>query len=177
MGQQNKGQKSCRLCSSPATLCRSHILPEVAYADVIDYKSHPRMVAIRDTKSGKTSETNWQTGFWERLLCKKCEMKFSRYETYGANHLLNASLTPPIGSAHALTFLKVSDYARLKLLLLSILWRMDVATGDFFSGVDLGKHGKQLQQMLLTEDPGEPDEYGCLITRFVTERDIPVDRI
>jgi hypothetical protein len=149
----------------------------MAYANVIDYTSHPRMVAVRDAKSGKISETNRQTGFWERLLCKTCEAKFSRYETYAANHLLNADLTPPTGSARAMKFLKVGDYARLKLFLLSILWRVGIATGDFFRGVDLGKHTNQLQQMLLTENPGEPDEYGCLITRFIPERDVPVDRI
>ncbi len=177
MSEESKGQNSCRLCSSSATLCRSHILPEMAYANVIDYTSHPRMVAVRDVKSGKISETNRQSGFWERLLCKKCEMKFSRYETYAAKHLLNAKLTPPTGSAHAVTLLKVSDYTRLKLFLLSMLWRIGVATGDFFRGVDLGKHANQLQQMLLTENPGEPDEYGCLITRFIPERDVPIEQI
>ena len=78
----------------------------MAYANVIDYKSHPRMVAVRDAESGKIAETNRQTGFWERLLCKTCEMKFSRYETYAADHLLNAKLTPSTDSAHALNFLK-----------------------------------------------------------------------
>src|SRR5437762_9442510 len=104
-------------------------------------------------------------------------MKFSRYETYAANYFLNANVTPPTGSAYPLNFLKVNDYARLKLFLLSILWRVGVATGDFFRAVDLGRHTKQLQQMLLTENPGEPDEYGCLITRFIPERDVPVERI
>jgi hypothetical protein len=173
MTQQSKRRNSCRLCSSPTKLCRSHILPQMAYANVIDYTSHPRMVAVR----GKIAETNRQTGFWERLLCKTCEMKFSRYETYAADHLLNTKLTPPTDSAHALHFLKIGDYARLKLFLLSILWRVGVATGDFFRGVDLGKHVDQLQQMLLVENPGEPDEYGCLITRFLPDPNVPVDRI
>ena len=133
------------------------------------------MVAVRDGKSGKISETNRQTGFWERLLCKRCEMKFSIYETYATNHLLSAKLTPPTDSAHALEFLKIRDYPRLKLFLLSILWRVGVAAGDFFRGVNLGNHANRLQQMLLTENPGEPDEYGCLITRFLPEPKVPVD--
>lgn len=177
MNQQTNGQAPCRLCGLLDQLCRSHVLPETAYANVIDCTSHPQMVAVRDVKKGKISETHRQTGFWERLLCKKCEMKFSRYETYAAKHLLNAQLTPPTGSASRLSVLKVTDYARLKLFFLSMLWRVGVASGDFFRGVDLGKHANQLQQMLLTENPGELDDYGCLLTRFLPERDVPVEQI
>src|SRR6266478_1690465 len=114
MNQQSTGQNSCRLCSSSATLCRSHVLPEMAYANVIDYTSHPRMVVVRDTKIGRISDTTRQTGFWERLLCEPCEGKFSRYETYASNHLLNVNFQRP-AMAHTMVVCPIGDYALLKL--------------------------------------------------------------
>ena len=178
MKPKDGSQDRCGLCNRETTLCRSHILPEMAYAKVIDYTSHPRMVVVRNVNSGKISDKTRQTGFWERLLCKRCETKFSGYETYASEHLLNAKLTPPRGGvAYALASLTVTDYATLKLFLLSLLWRVGVARGKFISAVNLGAHAEGLRQMLLTEDPGQPDEYGCLITRFLPEPDIPVERI
>jgi hypothetical protein len=71
----------------------------------------------------------------------------------------------------------VSDYRKLKLFLLSLLWRVGVAEHDFFSCVDLGPHTNRLREMLHAEDPGDPQEYGCQITRLLPELHIPVDRL
>ena len=110
-------------------------------------------------------------------LCKECEGKFSRYETYASNNLLNLTLPLPKSEADLLNTVHVGDYVKLKLFLLSLLWRVGIARHDFFSCVDLGPHADRLREMLHAEDPGEPDEYGCHITRLLPESHIPVDRI
>ena len=77
-------QDVCKLCGKWRELRRSHVLSDMAYADVIDPASHPRMVVVRDVDKGRVSDKSQQTGFRERLLCEECERQFSRYETYAA---------------------------------------------------------------------------------------------
>jgi hypothetical protein len=168
---------TCRLCEEPADLRKSHILPDLAYSEVIETASHPRMVVVRNSEQGSIIDKSHQTGFRERLLCAKCEGKFNRYETYASNNLLSLTLPLPQSERELLVTVRVSDYAKLKLFLLSLLWRVGVAEHDFFSCVDLGPHTSRLREMLHAEDPGDPQEYGCQITRLLPEYHIPVDRL
>ena len=170
-------EQTCQLCKRPAELSKSHILPKLAYTDIIDTTSHPRMVVVRDVAEGRISDTSQQSGYWERMLCKKCENQFSKYETYASNHLLNANLQVPKITSERVVTLKVDDYRMLKLFLLSLLWRVGVAKGDFFRCVKLGPHQDRLREMLHAEDPGEPDDYGCLITPLLPELDIRMESI
>jgi len=135
------------------------------------------MIVVRNREDGPNVDDSHQTGFWERLLCKECEGKFSRYETYASNNLLNLTLPLPQSKEDLVNTVQVDDYAKLKLFLLSMLWRVGVARHGFFSCVDLGPHTDRLREMLIAEDPGEPDEYGCHISRLLPEKHIPVDRI
>jgi hypothetical protein len=166
----------CELCKDYGKLCKSHVLPDMAYEDVIDFTSHPRMVVVRDVEKGRVSDKTRQTGYQERLLCEECENQFSRYETYASNWLLSAKLPPPKEPRELLYVHKVDDYAKLKLFLMSLLWRVSVAKGEFFRCVKLGRHEEELRQMLHAQNPGEPDEYGCLITQLLPENEIPVER-
>jgi hypothetical protein len=127
------------------------------------------MVCVSDVPTGSVSDLTLQTGYWERLLCQKCETQFSRYEKYAAEHLLNLKFAIPKNVADRRIDLRGLDYLPLKLFLLSILWRVGVAKGDFFRCVTLGPHAFRLRTMLANEDPGEPDEYGCMIVPFLPE--------
>jgi hypothetical protein len=53
------------------------------------------------------------------------------------------------------------DYVRMKLFLLSLLWRMGVSQPYFFNEVKLGFHEKRIRRMLLADDPGSADQYAC----------------
>ncbi len=135
------------------------------------------MVVVRNVSSGQISDKTRQTGYWERLLCQKCETQFSRYEKYASEHLLSLSFPVPKTAAERLITLRGLDYTALKLFSLSILWRVGVAKGDFFRCVSLGPHESRLRTMLANEDPGEPDQYGCMITPFLPEPEIDVSHL
>ena len=168
----------CKLCLQPARLRKSHILPKMAYAEVIDKKAHPRMVVVRDVVDGQISDKNQQTGYWEWLLCQSCETQFSKYETYASEHLFRSQLAAPANPKELLVRLDNLQYQPLKLFLLSILWRASVAKGPYFRCLDLGpQHEENLRRMLRAEDPGQADEYGCVITPLLPEPVIPVDGI
>jgi hypothetical protein len=56
------------------------------------------------------------------------------------------------------------DYTKMKLFLMSLLWRFGVTSLEFFKGARLGKHGESLSKMLLVGDPGDPETYPCFLT-------------
>lgn len=167
----------CALCLREAKLCKSHILPDFAYKEVIDYTFHPRMVVVRDLPRGRISDKTQQTGFWERLLCEKCESRFSKYEKYASEYLLTVKLSPPRSTTDRVITLQGLDYAPLKLFLLSVLWRVGVAKSDFFRCVKLGPHEQRLREILDDEKPCDPGEYGCLITPLLPEQEIDVNQL
>jgi hypothetical protein len=53
------------------------------------------------------------------------------------------------------------NYSRMKLFLLSMLWRMGVSNHHFFRGVALGGEERRLRRMLLSNEPGEADRHAC----------------
>jgi hypothetical protein len=56
------------------------------------------------------------------------------------------------------------DYSRMKLFLLSVLWRMGVAKAPAFTNVKLGPHTERIGRMLLDGDPQEVTDYGCTVS-------------
>ena len=58
------------------------------------------------------------------------------------------------------------DYRKLRLFLLSVLWRSGVAKGNIGENVILGPHGGVIRAMLLNGDPGEPTLYPCMMMRI-----------
>ena len=58
------------------------------------------------------------------------------------------------------------DYAKLKLFFLSVLWRAGASSNQFFNRVDLGPHLDILKNLLLSADPGQPDEYAVILAVF-----------
>jgi hypothetical protein len=60
------------------------------------------------------------------------------------------------------------DYARFKLFHLSVLWRASISTGRMFEKIHLDADAERIRQMLLSEDPGDEDQYGLFA-------EVPVD--
>jgi hypothetical protein len=157
--QSSKVQGVCKLCGETAELRKSHILPEFLYAPLYD-PAHNSFHVL----TGEENDRDYQMrkGAWERLLCRTCEEKFSRTESYAANVLTRSKLgVEQIGSR---TF-RVSgiDYKLFKLFLLSLLWRASVSSHKLFRNVELGPHEDRLRDLLIRERPGTPTEYPCLI--------------
>jgi hypothetical protein len=64
------------------------------------------------------------------------------------------------------------DYQRFKLFEISILWRAGIASVPDFANVVLGDHEQRLRQMLMNEDPGTTQEYGCVLLWPTAHRDV-----
>lgn len=151
----------CKLCKEEDEICQSHIIPEWGYEGVYDDKHRFVGYDILNQRKGKIK----QKGERERLLCKKCESFFSDWEAYGkCVWELKAGRWEELpGGGLRGTDL---DYRKLKLFLLSMLWRSDIAMGDIGENVSLGPHGEKIRLMLLESDPKEPLLYPCMMMRI-----------
>src|SRR6266446_6704998 len=148
----------CRLCRTPSALQQSHVVSEFFYKAMYDEKH--RFLVL--SSSPERKERKLQKGVREKLLCRDCEQRLSRWEKYVHDVLYGGALihTAKVGNQ---LFLKDLDYEKTRLCFLSLLWRMSVSSHELFKEVSIGtKHEGTIRQMLLNADPGEPDKYGFL---------------
>lgn len=150
-------QEKCALCLLEKPLKRSHIIPEFLYKSI--YDPDPKRYYQIATDADKKPVPR-QLGIWEKLLCGDCEQKIGRWEAYAAKLLYEDA--SPVPEEDKIVF-KGVDYKLFKLFQLSILWRSGVSSRPEFSQVKLGPHQERLRKMLLNEDPGKVDQYGCMI--------------
>jgi hypothetical protein len=107
---------------------------------------------------GKT-ENIVQDGPKEYLLCDKCEQKISRYEKYykEAVHLSRHGIE--IIQNDRIAIIGNLDYKKVKLFLLSVLWRMSVSSLPQFANVSLANNEDVIRKIILEEKPGGSCEY------------------
>ena len=152
---------NCALCQERAKICRSHIIPEWGYTGVYDDKH--RFIAF-DILNAIQSRIK-QMGERERLLCENCEVLLSLWEDYGRrvwDQEVGRWRELPSGGLIGVGL----SYLKLRLFLLSVLWRADVAKGDIGENVSLGPHSNVIRAMLLNRDPGPPTLYPCMMMRI-----------
>lgn len=148
---------TCRLCLQACKLCDSHIVPEFLYRTLYSKEKH-NFVQL----SGPPKVRKWQKGFREKLLCRNCEAKLNKWETYAAQVMLGGTEIGLEKLQDTIMVLDV-DYAKFKLFQLSVIWRAGASGLQQFSNVNLGPHEEKLRCMIEKDDPGAPADYGCLI--------------
>ncbi len=160
---RRRGQ--CKLCKQMASLCRSHIVPEFFFRRLYDEQHRCHELTI---PSGKTSLL--QKGLRERLLCKRCEARLSRYEK-----CFSQRIYPNIDS-QAFTITDnptiCVDYMPFKLFVLSLFWRLSVTSRTEFVETPLGDAEGRIRKMILTESPGGRNEYPPFIVKSLSKDDI-----
>jgi len=150
----------CALCQSKSQLQDSHIIPEFFYTRLYDTIHRFHVVPTDAAKPIKFE----QKGYYEKLLCRECEEKFSEWEKY-VKEAFCEGVGIKIDQDGKILKISNLDFRKFRLFLLSLLWRMGVSHLEFFKLVDLGsKHEDILRLALLNENPLEPLQYPCLMT-------------
>jgi hypothetical protein len=149
---------SCALCKRETELLRSHVIPKFTHKRI--KKEDGRL--LRFTKGSHPEGDPIQDVFFENLLCPNCEALFQKWEDHAARMFNQKKVFdfPPTATRQLVRMIGF-DYAKMKLFLMSILWRMGAAKDPMFSPVKLGPHLDRIGKMLLASDPGTPTEYGC----------------
>jgi hypothetical protein len=67
------------------------------------------------------------------------------------------------------------DYHLLKMFVVATLWRASAAEHPFFSRVNLGPFDARAREMLLKDEPGEPQEFGSLLLAWDVDYPVMMD--
>ena len=157
---------TCRLCLTPQVdLSASHIVPEFFYKRI--YTRNHKFTAI--SKDPDEHVAVAQKGYREYLLCQACEVKLSKWEGK-LSHLTNEVTS---GTYVALAATRISnvtcltgvDYSAIKLGVLSIFWRMGIASHALFSSYDLGPYSEELRKLLDQAIVPAETEFPVLLSR------------
>jgi hypothetical protein len=159
---------TCALCLFEKELQNSHIIPEFIYEHLYDdkHRYHVLSTTVKDYKRMS------QKGVRESLLCKDCERKLSKWERYASLVLKGGlELEAEVAADGRAVTINGVDYQSFKLFQLSILWRAGVSTLKMFNQVKLGPYAETLRLMLLNNDAGNDDDFGCIMHALVYEND------
>jgi hypothetical protein len=186
----------CALCLQNRPLRDSHIIPEFLHVTLYDNIHRYNTFGLE----GSPEVGLAQKGEREKLLCDECEQRFSDYERHAAvfyrgaieafsdtsrsEFVYGKSLkftrrggdgNPTTAAVPMLLQVEGVNYAQMKLFLLSLLWRMGVSSLYFFREVELGLHEAKIRNMLLNNNPGEPDVYPCQLRLVEIEKRLLTD--
>jgi hypothetical protein len=154
----------CPLClADDVPLLKSHIIPKFLWKDS-GVTGSGRSFTVWSESHPHLNRRSVQDGIKEYLLCRGCEERFGKLESYAKPMFFG--LTSPIiqraSGHHVWTGL---DYGKLKLFHMSVLWRMAVSSHPVYAFVEMAEEEQEtLRKMLLVGDPGEVWQYGCLVT-------------
>jgi hypothetical protein len=152
----------CKLCQQSKELQQSHIISKFLFREAGLLKQSFPVYCL--SKPSKTERR--QDGFKEYLLCRDCEQQLSLSERY-ARHQFYGIDSPFQSFKERGIIWRGLDYAKMKLFLISLLWRMSLSEHHFFGHVQLGdRHECIIRSMLLNSRPMEPWRYGCHLARL-----------
>ena len=157
---------TCRLCQRNNDLRRSHIISETFYDGVYDAKHRAVPISMNYPKLKFI-----QNGFKEKLLCGDCEIRLSRWESVLKETLVDignktsTSLSIDI-IGKELFRVKCIRYKEFKLAILSIIWRMSIASDPFFESYKLGIYEEKLRQALLSEKVPDEKKFPIMVSRY-----------
>ncbi|MBN8734045.1 MAG: hypothetical protein J0L64_26140 [Acidobacteria bacterium] len=161
LGDSKAGMGTCKLCLKVRPLVEGHVLSEFLYADLYDPDRHKFHEFHTDSTKRNVRRSS---GYYERMMCDDCDNRIiSGYETYGARVLNRGVELLEVNEDGCLVSRGV-DYADFKLFQISLLWRSVISTRDEFRNISVApQDAERMRQMLFERDPGEPQEYGCVM--------------
>lgn len=123
----------CSLCLNQRPLCNSHALPNSVFKSILRKNAGNAKVIFYDaTTPARNSSDTWGA----ELLCKDCEAKLNhKYDAYGMA-VFRGYEGRVVVHAEGVDLLSI-DRQRLRMFLLSIVWRVSVSDHPNYSNIDL----------------------------------------
>ncbi|MFL1895911.1 hypothetical protein ACJRPK_09425 [Aquimarina sp. 2-A2] len=163
----------CRLCLEDKKLIKAHIIPDFMYNGMKD--DNNIFHSMKDI-SDEIRLTKLQTGEFDKtILCEDCDNRIlgGKYEKYAKSIIfsekLNLDSYPIYKAENGKNFSILNDisYNKIKLFLLSILWRASITKRPFFKEVNLGQnHENRIKEILYKSIIPDELEYPILATSF-----------
>ena len=151
---------------------KAHIMPDSMNHELRkvlgDSPNSPMLTIEKD--SGKTKRLPMGT-YDKTIICSPCDGSFSPWEAHALDVLFKEHAWTDLqkdGRGGPICYtLENADYAKLKLFVLSMLWKAAVSTQPFCAKVVLSEAKvEQLRQMLLAKDPGGSTTFTVRLAQF-----------
>jgi len=144
----------CKLCNKQTELIKAHIIPECFYRLDLYSGEIPRLVS----NTAGTYPKRAPIGVYdENILCGPCDQEIGIYDQHACELLIRnvGQFSKRLSDDGRPMFLSVPhfDYNKLKLFLMSILWRAGISDQKFFDRVSLGPFLDKLHSMIVNKDP------------------------
>jgi hypothetical protein len=160
----------CKLCRTEPAIGKSHIIPKAFHRDLLTDPHKPAAVTVGSSPDQYPRKS--PAGIYdEDLLCPSCEARFGPWDQYGAECLIqnfDQDTKVIMGIDGRPRFYESTnwDEAKLRMFALSVLWRAAATTQTFFEQVDIGPHEELLRALVLSGNPGSPDDFSVLFSRW-----------
>ncbi len=162
----------CKYCGQERPLVDAHIIPAAFCREMLGPgETTLYLLSKNPTEHTKRSPLG---PYDPAILCRSCEDRFQKLDNYAARLLIrerDKAFQAVRVCEHPLFIAEQFDYARLKLFVLSVLWRASVSELPFCNRVDLGPRLARVRQMLEDSDPGSPTEFATFLTRWTRAPD------
>jgi hypothetical protein len=173
---------TCKLCKRERELRNSHIIPEFMYQNLYgtnQKKFYQSTINLNNEKDSPIK--SHQKGIRELLFCDECETLLSKYENYAAeiiyakNKRSKVKITEEKEGVNQVFLYKYIDfsYNEFKIFLLSILYRV-IISSSFYSPPLPEAMVEKLRTAILSEEPLNYDDFGCLMQIILYEKSHPV---
>ncbi|PUU68504.1 hypothetical protein DBB36_18410, partial [Flavobacterium sp. WLB] len=164
----------CKLClkEDVELLSKSHIIPDFFHVGLKNEKGRYSLILPDKYIKGRNQHLKNPFGamFESDLLCATCDNKIiSSYETALNSMLIeneNSNCDFEYGGKNFKIYKNI-DYRKLKLGLLSILWRASIAKNEMFEQINIRtEHEEKLRLMILNNDAKDVEDYPIFIYLF-----------
>jgi len=161
----------CNLCQLEKPLIEAHIVAKCLLKPLFSDEGPLRFISKDVSKYPK----RLPTGVYDsNILCAECDSSFSPWEEYTADVLFTEAPKYRAFARGGFYAIPTYNYAKLKLCVLSILWRMSITKLQEYSMVLLGeKFEREIRAMLINKEPGAPDLFSIAwihLTDYVGSR-------
>jgi hypothetical protein len=178
----NKG-KICRLCLKKKPLQReSYIVPKFFYKGIFDEDNKLNKLRPFEYVNANGMVNRPSSGEYDEwILCRECETKIGRYESYGAITFFGSkskvNKRPKIqnyitNNGRKYFLIDNLDYCKFKLFMLSMLWKTAVTDREFGENISLGFYEEVLRKRLYRETPGRFEDFPFLVFSMLQHKNI-----
>lgn len=149
--------RECKLCKKKTDLCKSHALPMAMFRQILKKEeSAGKLIVITDDEK---TPIHYSSDTWSTFsLCKQCEALLNdKYDSFGIKFFQGGQAKPEKSNVGVL--FKNIDTHRLKLFILSIVWRMHVSDHRNYSRVEIPKNLAEELRIILLNQSNMPKNF------------------
>jgi hypothetical protein len=140
---QDASITECKLCGKRAKLVKAHIIPEAFYREVRGAQPGYLDTMMELPVSGSGYAKRRPVGPYDsQLVCRSCEELFQLWDEYAARiliHDFDSHFPIEAIDGRPRRVGRDLDYAKFKLFVISLLWRIAATNLDSLRGCPLGR--------------------------------------